>query len=390
MDKKAVGEIRKILMKNDCRIDKITGVFVDEQGQVITELKDTWRALAEEEVEKYCEIFRKTLTGKLGKNLYNMEFPLNEEADGGNQNILFQILDDQFENRAMLKGFFQKIMDTARMPGRYLILLAHGAYDIPAKTSDGQDLDDASEYVYFFMVGCICPVVEVKEGLCFDEETLTFVNKRSDLGVQMPEAGFLFPAFNDRMPDIHSLLWYAKKEDERHTELIDALIGENCDRPLTEKAQQEVFSAVVEQTLGRDCNFENVMSLTQSLDETIKQEKDDPEPYELGKTEVRRLLSESGASPDTINRNFEEVFDEQVGEGKTFTAENLGGRSTVQIKSPSIKITAKSDVASIITSKVIDGREYILIPVQDDIELNGIRILPKLSGSRMKDPAEEA
>ena len=28
-----------------------------------------------------------------------------------------------------------------------------------------------------------------------------------------------------------------------------------------------------------------------------------------------------------------------------------------------------------ITTKVIDGREYILIPVQDDIELNGIRLL---------------
>ena len=28
-----------------------------------------------------------------------------------------------------------------------------------------------------------------------------------------------------------------------------------------------------------------------------------------------------------------------------------------------------------ITTRVIDGREYILIPVQDDIEFNGIRLL---------------
>ena len=30
-----------------------------------------------------------------------------------------------------------------------------------------------------------------------------------------------------------------------------------------------------------------------------------------------------------------------------------------------------------ITTRVIDGREYILIPLQEDTEVNGIRILAK-------------
>ena len=32
---------------------------------------------------KYFEIFKKTLSGTLGKNLMNMEFPLAEEKEGG-------------------------------------------------------------------------------------------------------------------------------------------------------------------------------------------------------------------------------------------------------------------------------------------------------------------
>lgn len=389
MDKKAVSEIRGILRKDVCRIDKITGVFVDEQGQVITPVRDTWRALPEEETEKYCELFRKVLTGKLGKNLYNLGFPLEEEQEGGAQNRLWKLLKSSLDDAALLQNFLDTVRSKVAMDGRYLILLAYGAYDIPKKTADGQDLEDASEDVYLFLVGCVCPVKEVKEGLCYDEETLTFVNKRSDLGVQMPETGFLYPAFNDRLPDIHSLLWYAKNEDNRHPELMDALVGENADRPLTEKAQQEVFADVVEKTLGRDCSFHNVMSLSQNLEEAIKDEKDDPEPYELGKTEVRRLLSDSVDTPAAVHENFEQVFDEQVGEGKTLTAENLGGSSSMRLKSPSISITVKSDMAVMLTSKVIDGREYILIPVQDDLTLNGIRILPSAQSNSGPDASRE-
>ena len=76
MDRKEIQEIRKTMTKDRCVIDRMTGCFVGEDGTIITQLKQTFRALQEEELEKYCELFRKTLTGKIGKNLFTMEFPL--------------------------------------------------------------------------------------------------------------------------------------------------------------------------------------------------------------------------------------------------------------------------------------------------------------------------
>ncbi|MBQ9613329.1 MAG: DUF4317 domain-containing protein [Lachnospiraceae bacterium] len=378
MDKKAVSEIRKILGKDHCRVDRITGCFVGEDGEIITNLKDTFLAMPEEDLEKYCEIFRKTLSGKLGKNLYNMEFPIAEELDEGKQVQLYRLLRSDFTDPEMTDRFLHTIIENLDMAGRYLIILAKGNYDIPAKTSDGADLEDASDYVYMFLLCCICPVTEVKEGLCFDETTLTFVNKRTDLGVQMPELGFLFPAFNDRLPDIHSLLYYAKKEDERHPELIDGIIG--ADIPVTETAQKELFSEVVEQALGRDCSFDNVKAVTEAVNEMIKEEKDNPEPLELGKAELRRILDTSGAPREVTGERFDAVFDEQIGEGGSLSAENIGGRSVMEIRSPSIKISVKSDMSAMITTRILDGMEYLLIPVQDDVELNGIRIRPQNTG----------
>ena len=40
---------------------------------------------------KYFEIFKKTLSGTLGKNLMNMEFPLEEEKRGRQARILMKL-----------------------------------------------------------------------------------------------------------------------------------------------------------------------------------------------------------------------------------------------------------------------------------------------------------
>ncbi len=375
MDKKAVSEIRKLMTKDNCRIDKITGCFVGEDGTIIAELNETFKAMQDEELEKYCELFRKALSGKLGKNLFNMEFPLSEEREGGKQMEMYELVNDAFNTKEKVKDFLDTIISNLDRAGRHVIMLAHGVYDIPGRTSDGIDMEDASDNVYIFLMCIICPVLEVKEGLCFDESTLHFVNKQSDLGVQAPELGFLYPAFNDRLPDIHNVLYYAKKQDERHPELIDGIIGTEAQMPLAEKAQTELFQEVVEQTLGRACNFENVKALTEAVNQAIKEEKDNPEPVELGKMEMRRILHESGAQPENLGEKFDQAYDEMVGVGQSFTAENVGGKSVMSIASPSVKISIKQNMSSMITTKVIDGREYILIPVQEDVELNGIRLL---------------
>ncbi len=396
MDKKGIAEIRRLFTKDHCRIDKIAGCFVGEDGAVIAPLKDTFHALSEEDTAGYLELFRKVLTGKIGRNLYSMEFPLSEEQPGGRQAQLYQLLRSDFTDPKLIEDYCAKIVQNLDHAGRHLILLGTGAYDIPSKTSDGEEMEDASDYVYQFVVCCICPVVELKEGLCFDEETLSFVSKRSDLGVQMPMLGFLFPAFNDRMPDIHELLYYAKNEDERHLELVDELVGAE-EVPVTESVQKELFTELVEKTLGRECNFENVKALTENMNEMIREDKEQgaEAPLELGRSQVRHLLSQTRPAEERtqIEESFEKAYEETVGTERPFQAESIAGRTVMEIKSPSIKISVKSDMTAFITTRILDGREFLLIPVQDDIEVNGIRIVPgtvSLAGSRMETEDEEA
>ena len=83
MNKKEISEIKKQLTPANCNITRICGCYVDAEKNKKTELKEAFLSLSEEEMFKYFEIFKKTLSGTLGKNLMNMEFPLAEEKEGG-------------------------------------------------------------------------------------------------------------------------------------------------------------------------------------------------------------------------------------------------------------------------------------------------------------------
>ena len=86
---------------------------------------------------------------------------------------------------------------------------------------------------------------------------------------------------------------------------------------------------------------------------------------------------------------FDESFDEAVGEGGTLMAESLVPSGNMVVKSPSVRISIKSDMKDMVKTRVLDGREYLVIPIQDEIEVNGIRILPRKQGGQEAAREEE-
>ena len=91
MNKKEVLEIRKQFTPANCAITRICGCYVDHEKTKRLESKEAFLSLPEEEAFKYFDIFKKTLSGSLGKNLLNMEFPLEQEMPGGTQVLYKEI-----------------------------------------------------------------------------------------------------------------------------------------------------------------------------------------------------------------------------------------------------------------------------------------------------------
>lgn len=210
MIKREVSEIKKQFKPSDCTISRFCTCYVNGEKEIKSMTTDAFLSLPEEECFKYFEIFKKALSGTIGKNLINLDFPLETEKEGGTQEFLLRLRNSDLKDNDLKQEFFQKIIDCYDYAGNYVILLAISTYDIPGKTSDGFEMDDASDEVYHYLLCCICPVELSKPGLSFDEKENRFKNRFRDWVVKVPDTALLFPAFNDRSTDIHSCLYYTR------------------------------------------------------------------------------------------------------------------------------------------------------------------------------------
>src|SRR5699024_7084353 len=126
----------------------------------------------------------------------------------------------------------------------------------PRKSSDGLEMFDAPEDVYEYLLMSICPMSLSKAGLGYNAEHNCSKNRVRDWIVDMPDKGFLFPAFNDRNTDLHSVLYYTKKSEDLQPELIEQLLGAKM--PMSADTQKETFQMIIEDTLGEEGDYETV------------------------------------------------------------------------------------------------------------------------------------
>ncbi|HHU74925.1 MAG TPA: DUF4317 domain-containing protein [Clostridiales bacterium] len=370
-----VLEIRKQFKHENTAITKFSGCYIDGEKTIVTKFTETFLCMPEEETFKYFEIFKKTLSGTLGKNLIHMEFPLETEFNGGPQEFLLKLRDSELKDEALLDEFYQRIIDMYDYTGNYLILLVYSAYDVPGKTNDNILMDDASEEVYRFILCSICPVNLSKPGLSYNNETNQIQKRIQDWVVSMPMNGFLFPAFNDRSTDIHSFLYYSKNPEELHKDFIDQMFG--CQVPLSAGSQKETFQALITETLGDECEYEIVKNIHEKLNEIMEEHKlkEIPEPLTLDKTEVKNLFAESGVREEKLVE-LEKNYDMVTGENVSLLATNIANTRTFEVKTPDVVIKVNPERTDLIETKMVDGRRCLVIEINDQVEVNGVVVKP--------------
>lgn len=371
MNKKEVLEIRKQFTPANCAIKRIAGCYVDHEKNKKMESKSAFLSLPEEEAFKYFDIFKKTLSGTMGKNMLNMEFPIDQEMPGGTQEFLMKLKASKLEDDMLLEEFYDKVIATYEYAENYYIILIHAMYDVPGRSSDNMEMFDASDEVYEYLVCSICPVSLSKAGLSYNAESNCIQDRIRDWVVDMPDKGFLFPAFNDRSTDIHGVLYYTKKSEDLQPELIEQLLGARM--PMSANTQKETFQMLIEDTLGEDGDYETIRNIHDTLNDMIKEHKEEPEPLQLDKTDVRKVFEKSGVSSEKMEC-FDQNYEETAGEKTSLLATNITETKKFQIETPDIVIKVNPERADLIETRVIDGRQCLVIAVDDHIEVNGVNV----------------
>lgn len=374
MTRKELNEIKSQYTLEDCGILRLCGCYVDGERNKITQFNENFLNLPEEEKHKYFDIFKKTLSGTPGKNLVDMKFNVDAYADEGARTFLMNLRDSGLKDDRLLNEFYDRIINNYSYVGNYLILLINQVYDIPAVTTDNIEMDDASDEVYSYILCSICHVNLSKPGLGYDEEDNNFHDKKQNHMVDVPDVGFLFPAFNKRSADEDMTLLYTKDVSEFEDGLIDCLL--DCAVPLPAKQQKETFTSLVNEALGEEADLEIVKNIHENLEQIIEEKKQEsPAPVMLDKTEMKDLLEKSGIKEEKLE-NFEEHFEMAAGEHGKLVASNVSSGKKFEVKTPDVVIKINSDKTDIVSTQVIDGRQCLVIQIDERLEVNGISVNP--------------
>ena len=374
MNKKEISELKKQFTPDNCTISRICGCYVDSEKEKRLEMRESFLSLSDEEMFKYFEIFKKTLSGTIGKNLLNLEFPLKAEAEGGEQEFLLRLKNSRLTDDALVDECYDKIIEHYYNAENYFIILVHAAYDVPGKAKDNTEMFDSSDEVYEYILCCICPVRLSKAGLCYNEAENRIRDRIRDWIVELPERGFLFPAFNDRSTDLHAMLYYSKKPEELQAEFVENMFG--CEASLTAGEQKESFQAVISDTLGEECNYETIKNIHENLNEMIQEQKGNPEPVTIDKTEMRDLLEKSGVKEERL-QDFEEHFEQAIGENTRLMAANIAETRKFEVKTPDVVVKVNPERTDLVETMEIEGKQYLVIQIDEHLEVNGISVNPE-------------
>ena len=372
MVKPELNEIKKQFTPRNCSISRICGCYVDGEKNIKTTFSENFLNLPEEETFKYFEILRKSVSGTIGKTALNLDFELDQEADGGTQNFLLKLRDSKLKDETLLNEFYENVIKYYDFVGNYLILLITDTYDVPNKTTDGI-INDESDTIYDYILCSICHVNLSKPGLSYDTGSNEFHNRVRDWVVDLPECAFLFPAFNDRASDIHSTMYYIKNSEEMHDDFATGVLG--CPLSLTAKTQKASFQALIEETLGDEVHYDIVQSIHETLNEmeTEHKEREIAEPLTLTKQDVKKVFEKSGVEDEKM-QIFDKLYDASIGEETKLFVDNVYNSRGYEVKTPDVTIKVNPERSDLVTTKEIDGRKYLLIEITDQVEVNGVDV----------------
>lgn len=375
MTRKEINEIKAQYTLEECGILRLCGCYVDGEKNKVTTFSENFLNLPEEEKHKYFDIFKKTLSGTPGKNLLDMQFNEGAYEEGGSQEFLLKLRDSELKDEALVDKFYDKIIENYYYPGNYLILLINQAYDIPSITNDNIEMEDASEEVFNYILCSICHVSLSKPGLGYNENDKAFHNQIQSHMVDLPDVGFLFPAFNDRTSNTDMTLFYTKDANDFQHGVIENVLMVN--EPMGAVDQKETFNNLVTEALGEDSNYELVKNIHENLNEKIaEKKKESMAPVMLDKTEVREVLEKSGVKEENLE-NFEEHFEMATGEDGKLAATNIVPARKFEVKTPDVIVKINPDKTDLVTTQIIDGKQCLVIEIDERLEVNGISVNPE-------------
>jgi len=390
MNKKEIAEIQKQFKPdNDLFvINRVATCCVTRRSEILYKSVRKFAGFAADskkdyiptlECDQYLDIFKKTLSGSIGKSLIEFEFPYEQEQNNGAQVKLYNLLKDGFKDEDMVNDYIQYIIDNYDEPSDYTIIMAHCTYSVPNKNdNDEHDEVDDTE-VFNFILASICPMGLGDMCLFYNEDEKELTHKPNTEKIAKPPiAGFMFPTFDDRAADVNHVLYFSKNAKEPIKKIVEDVLG--CTFGLTSEDEKTIFNnlltkvaATSKGTAAPAVPYEVAQNVHSQITDIVLKSSAESETPKLTKTQIKKIFQESGVDEDKLE-NFDETYKSIVGDTMELKAVNVIDTSKMGIKSPDVVVNVKSTKSDKVSAQIINGKKCLVICLDEDVEINGLNV----------------
>ena len=385
MNQRDLSEIKRRLNPDHRNATVIRGCYVNADGQIISDFVSPIVGMPEGELEKYMALFKKTLSGTPGQNLLPIEFSAAQASEGAEHQLLMELRASALKNDAAVQKLYQRIIafiqvrkaDMAQSvseqqaANNYVILLMHDGYDVPFRDGNDEIDREQSVDVFSYVLCAVCPVKQNKPSLSYFAVEGEFHSRESDWSVMAPELGFMFPSFEERSANIYCALYYTKDTADMHDAFIRNVFNTDLFMPAQE--QKATFQAMLQESLGEECSMEVIQAVHEQVSAMIDEQKANKhaEPLRLNRKDVTEVLKSCGVSEEKAEV-FEEQYTQNFGAYAEIPAVNVVTPKQFKVDTPSVSIRVDPEHSDLIETRVIDGKCYILVLADGDVEVNGV------------------
>ncbi len=379
MNKKELNDLKKNFDDKNgfFTFNRVLRAFVDADKNVVFKKHSLLGVLPSEEQELITVTLKKGLSGTLGKNLTEYNFPNSQYEDGGAQHILYKILKSKFENDEETEEFLGNITKNIQYTSTFAIIAAHCTYTLFRRDKNDEKSDQTNDYNFILTV--LCPVEIGEDVLIFDddENNICLIPKKSRVISRNPTDGFLFPILTCGDPDINAVLCYTNKPKEPNKSLVENVLG--CETTFTAVAEKEVFGKVLSDIVGKDLDYTLITTINDKIAEEVKEHRFDSKPVTIDDTKLKDILIDSGVDEEKLEK-VHKTYSETVG-SKPLTASNLVSTKTV-VATPDITINIGKNATEKVRTSLIGGRRCLVIDLDDpNIIINGLPTTVELTSS---------
>ena len=387
MNPRDLSEIRRRLNPDRRNPTVIRGCYVSFAGEIISSFAQPVFHLPAEENEKYMALFKRALSGTPGQQLQEIDFSAQQVMEGEEHKLLCELRESGLTDEEAVSAFYERVIAYIRATSpadaqsvteqqnaaNYLILLLHDGYDIAFKDANGENDSERSTDVFSYILCCVCPVKQTKPALAYFTSDSEFHASLGDWVVGMPELGFLFPAYEEHSANLYRALYYSRNVADLHDAFIENVFGGEMPMPAPE--QQETFQNVLQSALEDECSMEVVQAVHETVRTRMEEQKADKsaEPLRLTSSDVKEVLESCGVSMERAAA-FEDKYSEAFGEYTEIPAVNVVTPRQFTVSTPSVSIRVDPERSDLIETRVIDGKPYIMVLADGDVEVNGVNV----------------